>query len=101
MRRGYFSLRGPHEGKPVTLLHLEPVTGRRHQLRVHCLAIGHPLVGDCAYADDWHSYRLFLHARRLILDPLPHTHQCVDAVSECLDFDEAIRDTSMRADYRS
>ncbi len=29
---------------------LEPVTGRSHQLRVHLLAIGHPILGDALYA---------------------------------------------------
>jgi tRNA pseudouridine32 synthase/23S rRNA pseudouridine746 synthase len=33
-----------------TRLALEPVTGRSHQLRVHLLAIGHPIVGDALYA---------------------------------------------------
>ena len=31
---------------------LTPVTGRSHQLRVHMLAIGHPLLGDRLYAHD-------------------------------------------------
>jgi tRNA pseudouridine32 synthase / 23S rRNA pseudouridine746 synthase len=30
-------------------LHLWPVTGRTHQLRVHMRAFGHPLLGDVAY----------------------------------------------------
>lgn len=30
----------------VTLLELEPVTGRTNQLRIHCAHIGHPVVGD-------------------------------------------------------
>ena len=34
---------------PVTRLALTPVTGRTHQLRVHCAALGHPIVGDPAY----------------------------------------------------
>lgn len=34
---------------PVTRLQLTPVTGRTHQLRVHCAAIGHPIFGDPAY----------------------------------------------------
>lgn len=33
----------------TTRLSLEPVTGRSHQLRVHLLHLGHPLVGDAIY----------------------------------------------------
>jgi tRNA pseudouridine32 synthase/23S rRNA pseudouridine746 synthase len=29
---------------------LTPITGRSHQLRVHMLSIGHPLLGDALYA---------------------------------------------------
>lgn len=33
----------------ATLLALKPITGRTHQLRVHCAAIGHPIIGDTQY----------------------------------------------------
>ncbi|MBO0862613.1 MAG: RluA family pseudouridine synthase [Chloracidobacterium sp.] len=36
--------------KTHTLLELEPLTGRTHQLRIHCDLIGHPIVGDPIYA---------------------------------------------------
>ena len=36
-------------GDGFSLLHLKPLTGRTHQLRVHCAAIGHPIVGDRLY----------------------------------------------------
>ena len=36
-------------GKPVTFLALEPLTGRTHQLRVHCAAMGWPIIGDPIY----------------------------------------------------
>jgi tRNA pseudouridine32 synthase/23S rRNA pseudouridine746 synthase len=35
----------------VTWLALEPVTGRTHQLRVHCAAMGWPIVGDAIYGN--------------------------------------------------
>jgi len=33
----------------LALLRLSPITGRRHQLRVHCLALGMPIVNDPIY----------------------------------------------------
>ena len=51
-----------------TRLHLEPVSGRAHQLRVHLAHIGHPIVGDALYGEDGASeQRLLLHAERLAL----------------------------------
>ena len=35
----------------VSLLELRILTGRTHQIRVHCKAIGHPLVGDPVYGE--------------------------------------------------
>jgi len=43
---------------------LKPRTGRSHQLRVHCQAIGHPIVGDPIYGIT-PADRLMLHASRL------------------------------------
>jgi tRNA pseudouridine32 synthase / 23S rRNA pseudouridine746 synthase len=54
----------------TTRLLLEPLTGRTHQLRVHLLAIGHPIVGDALYAPPQVqalSPRLLLHASGLRL----------------------------------
>jgi 23S rRNA pseudouridine955/2504/2580 synthase len=57
-------------GKAASWLELLPLTGRTHQLRVHCAALGTPIVGDAMYGDelgymDGFAYRLHLHARRL------------------------------------
>ncbi len=45
-----------------TRIELEPVTGRTHQLRVHMLSIGHPILGDALYGDVSSASRLLLHA---------------------------------------
>jgi 23S rRNA-/tRNA-specific pseudouridylate synthase len=37
------------ETYPVTRVKLTPITGRTHQLRVHCAAIGHPILADPTY----------------------------------------------------
>ena len=52
----------------ATRLTLYPKTGRSHQLRVHCLALGHPILGDNFYAHDEAlaaAPRLQLHAQSL------------------------------------
>lgn len=55
-------------GEGSTLVHLFPETGRTHQLRLHTLHIGHPILGDELYAPD-PAYeaapRLLLHAWEL------------------------------------
>lgn len=54
-----------HEGD-TTRVRLMPVTGRSHQLRVHMLALGHPILGDPLYSEDFAEYpRLMLHAESL------------------------------------
>jgi tRNA pseudouridine32 synthase/23S rRNA pseudouridine746 synthase len=48
-----------------TLVHADPHTGRRHQIRVHLYSIGHPVVGDLRYGDKQMQSafpRLMLHA---------------------------------------
>ena len=43
LQLGYF------EGREASKLLLTPITGRRHQLRLHTLLIGHPIIGDATY----------------------------------------------------
>jgi tRNA pseudouridine32 synthase/23S rRNA pseudouridine746 synthase len=53
-----------------TRVELQPLTGRSHQLRVHLLALGYPIVGDMLYAPpsvQLQSPRLLLHASALEL----------------------------------
>ena len=57
-------------GDGVTLAEVFPRTGRTHQIRVHCAALGHPVAGDPKYGDRALNRRLrsaglrrlFLHA---------------------------------------
>ncbi|WP_417486523.1 RluA family pseudouridine synthase [Maricaulis sp.] len=52
----------------VTRVRLSPLTGRSHQLRVHMLHLGHPILGDNLYAPPEAlaaSDRLCLHAQQL------------------------------------
>ena len=56
----------------MTRVELIPITGRSHQLRVHMLALGHPIFGDDLYADAASCAkvdRLMLHACYL---SIPH-----------------------------
>ena len=58
------------KGAYSSLLKLTPVTGRSHQIRVHMLALGHPILGDRLYAHEkalTTSPRLQLHAKNLSL----------------------------------
>jgi len=68
---------------PVTRLQLTPVTGRSHQLRVHCLHLGHPILGDRIYALDepyQAATRLQLHAASVSFrHPEGGTHTTLEA----------------------
>ena len=69
-----------HAARKLAWLELQPVTGRTHQLRVHCVALRAPILGDVKYAEpdqnnafaatvEGLSDDLHLHARAL---RLPH-----------------------------
>jgi tRNA pseudouridine32 synthase/23S rRNA pseudouridine746 synthase len=48
---------------------LKPETGRTHQLRVHCAAMGYPIIGDGLYGNDAVKQpRMLLHADNLLFD---------------------------------
>ena len=93
-------------GENLAWLALEPVTGRTHQLRVHCAAMGFPIFGDDIYGNEASQRRarqikfvpradapgLQLHAREVVVpisknkDPVrvvapvpPHLHARLSA----------------------
>ena len=68
---GAFGATLPLQGrdKALTWLSLEPLTGRTHQLRVHCAEMGFPIVGDTIYgtAPRVGGPTLHLHAREVVV----------------------------------
>ena len=65
-----------HAGGRASWVALLPVTGRTHQLRAHCAALGTPILGDGKYGGNAAqlpggaaAHRLHLHARSL---EIPH-----------------------------
>jgi tRNA pseudouridine32 synthase / 23S rRNA pseudouridine746 synthase len=57
------------DSRRFTWLALEPLTGRTHQLRVHCAAMGWPIVGDSVYgsAPRHGGPALHLHSREVVV----------------------------------
>lgn len=62
---------------------LKPQTGRSHQLRVHMMSIGHPIVGDVFYAHSKalaKSPRLLLHATKVAFKhPINNSAICFES----------------------
>jgi len=61
--------------KKYSLLSVNPITGRSHQIRAHLSAIGHPLIGDKKYGGS-NNFAQFLHCRRL---SVPNTNKIWEA----------------------
>jgi tRNA pseudouridine32 synthase/23S rRNA pseudouridine746 synthase len=84
-RRGWWMKPDPHgqeaattwkvlgRASGVTWLSLEPLTGRTHQLRVHCAAMGWPIVGDAIYGTQASSRSLRKETPR-VGGPALHLH---------------------------
>lgn len=61
-------------GNPLTFMELKPITGRTHQLRAHCSAMGWPIFGDPIYgtAPRFDGPGLHLHARSITIPLYPN-----------------------------
>ncbi|KAL9641875.1 hypothetical protein ABK040_000255 [Willaertia magna] len=83
LSRGYYKVKDDNNNNsnnceekiPVTKVLLKPKTGRRHQLRLHCLQLGYPIFGDFNYMTDKEmihkAHRMMLHAYKLQLKDFP------------------------------
>ena len=72
----------PQRQSSLTWLALQPLTGRTHQLRVHCAAMGWPIVGDTIYgtAPRTGGPVLHLHSREIVV-PLYKNKEPVTAMA--------------------
>lgn len=72
------SLRNKH----LSLLSVQPLTGRTHQIRKHLSESGHPIFGDKLYGQEGEIYKgkgLFLAAVKLEFEhPFTHTNLCIE-----------------------
>ncbi len=71
---------------------LYPITGRTHQLRIHCSLLGHPILGDVLYGNDGNVMKhkgLFLCAFALKIDSGSENHFYYTAYSN--KFERVIR----------
>ena len=66
----------------MTWLEVRPRTGRTHQVRVHCAALGTPILGDTLYGGG--AGRLHLLARAIDLPLDPPVHAVADPPSHML-----------------
>jgi tRNA pseudouridine32 synthase / 23S rRNA pseudouridine746 synthase len=73
---------GRSADQTLTWLALEPVTGRTHQLRVHCAEMGWPILGDAIYgtAPRAGGPMLHLHAREIVV-PLYKNRESIRVVA--------------------
>jgi tRNA pseudouridine32 synthase/23S rRNA pseudouridine746 synthase len=76
---------GSQSSSQTVTLELKPITGRTHQLRIHCTTLGGGIVGDSLYGtkrrslDKVDGERLYLHAHKLSF-PHPTTLQPMEFV---------------------
>ncbi|MCR4373297.1 MAG: RluA family pseudouridine synthase, partial [Acidobacteria bacterium] len=51
------------DGAPFSVLDVSPLTGRKHQIRIHLAHAGYPIVGDKLYGADEHRYLRLVEGR--------------------------------------
>lgn len=91
----------------LTTLDLWPITGRKHQLRRHLQAIGHPILGDhqYLYSTDWpqtEGMKMFLWALEIVFpDPaFPHISPSISPVEDVSEGEDVGRHRAGKCSYR-
>lgn len=80
---------GPYPTARYSLVEVQPLSGRMHQIRRHFNRINHPVINDLKHGDYRHNHffrdelgyaQLMLHAQKLeFVHPLLHTPVCIEA----------------------
>ncbi|MEH7222750.1 RluA family pseudouridine synthase [Bacillus sp. JJ1566] len=80
--------------KNMTLVELELLTGRTHQIRIHMSHLGYPLVGDTLYGGQPIVPRQALHAARISLEH-PFTNEKIMCEAPFLDVPPIFENTTV------
>lgn len=96
---------GKYKGRDVTLLGARILTGRRHQLRLHCKYMNHKIVSDLVYGDkqldsEINAERMMLHSYYIKIWPQNDSlafkvGDCLELMSESMTIDKYMEQQSI------